>query len=228
MTVRTVASDDTLDHYLAWADAAGFRILEHPDYGGVTPSLHIPGSYHGKGMAGDLNWGPAGAPAGEMSKLAYAAEVAQSMGLGCILASRGTGGSASSHRDHLHVDRSSSTNFGDRYTTTPHGTRKVQRLQGVVHFPAAQRDNLWGPDTEKRLDAVRQASRFGGTDFPHGVKTAQLAVGTKADGKWGDASRAAHDRTVQKVQRVLGVGVDGVWGKKTDAAYLKLRKAWKR
>lgn len=228
MTVRTVATDDTLDHYLTWADAYGFRVIEHPDYGGVTRGAHIAGSYHDKGMAADLNWGAPGAPAGEMGKLAYAARVAQSMGLGCILALHGTQGSARTHRDHLHVDRSSSTNFGDRYTTTPKGTRVVQRLQGAVHFPTAQRDNLWGTDTEKRLEAVRQASRFGGTDFPHGVKLAQRAVGTTADGEWGPASRAAHDRTVQKVQRALGVGVDGVWGKKTDAAYLRARKAYKR
>jgi hypothetical protein len=90
------------------------------------------------------------------------------------------------------------------------------------------RDNLWGPDTDTRLQAVRAASTFGGGKFPHGVKTAQRAVRVKADAKWGPKSRAGHDKTVTEIQTVLGVPADGIWGPTTDRAYLALRKDKKR
>ncbi|MFD6176709.1 MULTISPECIES: peptidoglycan-binding domain-containing protein [unclassified Isoptericola] len=220
---RQSASASTLRAFLKWAHAYGFRVAEHPDYGGVHP-VHTKGSWHYDGLAADLNYGPAGSPASERTAAQYAIQVAQSMGLGVIYALRGTHGSAAGHRDHLHVDVSASTNLGDRYTTTPKGDRRVQQLQEAVGFPWKQRDNLWGPDTEKRLEDVRAASRFRGSKFPHGVAATQRAVGADDDGKWGPKSRAAHDRTVQAIQRVLGVKADGVWGPTTERAYQALRK----
>lgn len=224
---RQAASSADLKAFLKWAKAYGFRVLEHPDYGGVHP-VHTAGSWHYDGLAADLNYGPPGAPAVERDAAAYAIKSAQAFGLGCIYALHGTHGSAATHRDHLHVDVSVSTNLGDRYSTTPRGDRKVHQLQGAAHLAMRRRDNLWGDDTEKRLDAVRQASRFHGTDFPHGVKTAQRSVGVKVDGKWGPKSRRAHDKTVAKFQAVLGVTADGVWGARTERAYLALRKDRKR
>jgi hypothetical protein len=100
----------------------------------------------------------------------------------------------------------------------------VRPLQRAVH---ADPDNIWGPDTDRLALAVREASRYGGQDFPYGVKTAQRAVGTTQDGKWGDKSRAAHDATVVKIQKWLGVTPDGIWGAKTDKAFLAKRKAAK-
>lgn len=224
---RQRSSSATLDAFLKWAKAAGYRIGEHPDHGGVHP-VHAKGSWHYDGLAADLNWGPPGSPAGEMTKLKRAARVAETFGLGIILAARGTTGSASAHRDHLHVDVGSSSNWGDRYDTPPVGDSKVQRLQRAVHMPWAEADNMWGPATDARLEAVRHASRLKGVKFPHGVRTAQQAVGTKADGAWGTASRKAHDATVAAVQRVLGVDDDGVWGPRTERAYTNLRKDRKR
>ncbi len=100
----------------------------------------------------------------------------------------------------------------------------MQRLQAAVKFASKHRDNLWGDDTEKRVGAVRAASRYHGVKFPHGVKLAQRSVGTKVDGSWGANSRAAHDKAVVKIQTVLGVARDGIWGPATDRAFLALRK----
>lgn len=220
---RQAATAADLNGFLRWAKAYGFRVAEHPDYGGVKP-VHARNSWHYDGLAADLNYGPAGAPASERAAVKYAIQVAQSIGLGCIYALRGTVGSAAAHRGHLHVDVSASTNLGDRYTTTPKGDRKVQRLQAAVKFASKHRDNLWGDDTEKRVGAVRAASRYHGVKFPHGVKLAQRSVGTKVDGSWGANSRAAHDKAVVKIQTVLGVARDGIWGPATDRAFLALRK----
>lgn len=102
----------------------------------------------------------------------------------------------------------------------------VKRLQSAVNTGA---DNIWGPKTEKHLQAVRQASRYHGVLFPYGVPLAQKAVRTAVDGVWGPKSRRAHDKTVKRVQRALkklkayGGKVDGIWGRKTDAGFLDIR-----
>ena len=221
------ASSHTLDRFLAWADAYGFRIAEHPKHGGVG-SGHTRGSWHFDGLAADLNWGPPGTSRAERKRFLYAIDVAQSMGLGVIHAVRGTTGSAASHQTHLHVDCGPSTNLGDRYTITPRGDRKVQSSQWRLNFPMKRRDNLWGPDTDKRWEAVRRASRHHGTKFPHGIRLAQRAVGTKRDGIWGPDSRGSHDDTVHDLQGILGAEQDGIWGPQTDRLYLALRKEKKR
>jgi hypothetical protein len=99
-------------------------------------------------------------------------------------------------------------------------------LQRAVN---AAGDNRWGPDTDKHFDALREASNWGGNDFPFGVVYTQKVVGTKPDGKWGPNSKAAHTGTVRTVQRILksmghnpGV-IDGMWGPKTEAAYQAAR-----
>lgn len=96
----------------------------------------------------------------------------------------------------------------------------VRPLQGAV---GAQRDNVWGPDTDKRFDALRSATTHHGYTFPYGKVYLQQIVGTKADGVWGPNSAKAHDRKVAEVQRLLGVHDDGIWGPNTEAAYLAIR-----
>ena len=92
-------------------------------------------------------------------------------------------------------------------------------------------DNAWGSDTDKHCDAVREASTWGGNDFPWGVAFTQQVVGTDDDGKWGKNSRAAHDATVSAVQEaLLGMGydpqgIDSSWGDHTEAAYQAARNA---
>lgn len=94
-------------------------------------------------------------------------------------------------------------------------------LQRVVE---AVDDNVNGPDTRKRVNAVRQASRWGGSDFPYGIDFTQKIVDTPADGVWGGNSGKAHDRKVEEIQEIVGAKVDGVWGPETDRkvnAYLR-------
>ncbi|SKC80621.1 hypothetical protein [Krasilnikoviella flava] len=220
---RQKSSSTTLKAYLSWARAYGFRVSEHPSYGGVTRGAHSSNSWHYDGLAADLNWGPAGAPASERTRARFAIKVADSMGLGVIYARDGTVGSAGSHRSHLHVDVGTTSNYGRGRVPAPVGTRKTQQLQKVAHFPLAQRDNLWGPNTDQRLQSIRAASRMHGTKFPYGVKTAQRAVGVTADGKWGPKSRAAHDKAVAALQRVVSVSDTGTWGPATERAYTSLR-----
>ncbi|GAB3105923.1 hypothetical protein [Isoptericola nanjingensis] len=221
---RQKSSSTTLRHYLSWARAYGFRVSEHPLYGGVTRGAHSKSSWHYDGLAADLNYGPAGAPSSERSRARTAIKVADSMGLGVIYARDGTVGSAASHRNHVHVDVGTTSNYGRGTVLAPAGSRTTQRLQEVAHFPLAQRDNLWGANTDQRLQAIRAASRMHGTKFPYGVKTAQRAVGVTADGKWGPKSRAAHDKAVAALQRVLSVSATGTWGPATESKYLSVRK----
>lgn len=113
----------------------------------------------------------------------------------------------------------------------PRPSGDVTALQRAIR---AKADGSWGPDTDKRLSAVREASAWRGGRFPHGVKFAQSVVGTPADGSWGPKSVAAHDATVKAVQRALsGLGyytgpADGLWQAGTDQAYAKARAALKR
>ena len=110
-------------------------------------------------------------------------------------------------------------------------TDSIKLLQKAV---GAVADDIWGADTDKRLRVVMAASSYAGTTFPFGVKYAQTVVGTRADGFWGDNSRAAHDETVKKVQRALAdLGfysgeIDGIWGSDTTAGYTAARKKFKR
>lgn len=101
-------------------------------------------------------------------------------------------------------------------------------LQQAVRTAA---DNVWGPTTDKHCDALREASAWGGHDFPYGKAFAQVVVGASPDGIWGKKSVAAHDRTVANVQTALkSMGfdpgnIDGVWGNKSENAYQAARRA---
>lgn len=91
-------------------------------------------------------------------------------------------------------------------------------------------DNVWGSDTEKRFNALREATEYhrvgnGRADirFPWGVAYTQGIVGTKKDGSWGANSRKAHDRKVAQVQQLLGVPATGRWDKRSEDAYIAIR-----
>jgi GH25 family lysozyme M1 (1,4-beta-N-acetylmuramidase) len=96
----------------------------------------------------------------------------------------------------------------------------ITGIQRAAHVTA---DNIAGPLTRTAVSLVAQASTWGGVRFPNGVAATQHAVGTSADGVWGDNSRAAHDRTVIAIQQALralgyAIAVDGIWGDHTEAA----------
>ena len=96
-------------------------------------------------------------------------------------------------------------------TKTPNDIRALQRAV------RATADNISGPDTRKRIAAVRSASNYGGVKFPYGVKFAQGVVGTTQDGIWGNNSRKAHDTTVIAIQKAVGANPDGIWGPETES-----------
>lgn len=112
------------------------------------------------------------------------------------------------------------------------GTPRTQAKPDVTDLQRAVRtaaDNLWGNNTDKHFNAVREASEWGGRNFPYGVQFTQQVVGTKPDGKWGPNSNAAHDATVRAIQSALwrlgydpGI-IDGRWGDNTEAAYQDVR-----
>ena len=97
----------------------------------------------------------------------------------------------------------------------------------------AMQDNIWGVDTDKRFNAVREASVWGGRKFTHGVEYTQRVVGANPDGVWGGASVKAHDTTTARIQKallLLGYSpgkIDGVWGSGTEKAYQAARKEFR-
>lgn len=97
---------------------------------------------------------------------------------------------------------------------------RVVALQNALRAGA---DGYWGPQTAQHANALREASSWGGGDFPWGVAFTQRVVGTAPDGVWGPNSRKAHDATTAAVQRVLGTNPDGIWGPVSEAAFQSLR-----
>lgn len=97
----------SLRQFLADIHARGARVLEHPDYGGVTPGLHMVGSMHYLGRAGDINFGPVGMPASERTFLLWVCRLADAAGLNVIYSPyriHPIGTTAANHWDHAHVD----------------------------------------------------------------------------------------------------------------------------
>jgi hypothetical protein len=225
---RQVTPTKNLHAFMRWAHATpGYRVSEHPSYGGVTPGVHAAKSFHYDGLAVDVNWAT-GSPPSERALLLAALEVAVSMSLAVIFARDGITGAAANHRDHLHADVGEWSNYGAGNVRRREGDLLVWELQQVVFWAPAQHDNLWGPNTDKRLHAIRMASELHGPRFPYGRKYTQRLVKTPDDGVWGPGSMAAHDRAVERIQDALAVTTDGVWGPATDAEFLRARKAYRR
>jgi hypothetical protein len=114
------------------------------------------------------------------------------------------------------------------------GTAKPPAKQKIDIRPLQEavrtwKDNIWGPDTDKRLRAVKSASLWYGPLFPFHVPFTQSVVGTKPDGVWGPKSRKAHDQTVKRIQkslknlRVYHGEIDGIYGPMTDSGVSKAR-----
>jgi peptidoglycan hydrolase-like protein with peptidoglycan-binding domain len=103
----------------------------------------------------------------------------------------------------------------------PTTRERVLDLQRAVH---AEPDGRWGPDTDRRVEALSAASVRGGVTFPHGVKLAQNVVGAEMDGDWGPDSRRRHTDTVKRVQRALGIEDDGKYGDYTAGKITVLRR----
>jgi D-alanyl-D-alanine carboxypeptidase len=109
-----------------------------------------------------------------------------------------------------------------RLTVTSAQVRAMQRVLRVDD------DARWGPDTDHAALAVREASVWGGHQFPWGVRATQRVIGVNPSGRWGAASGAAHDKTVGAMQRILGVPDDDIWGNVTEAKFQRFRRAVRR
>lgn len=99
------------------------------------------------------------------------------------------------------------------------GDAQVRALQTATRIPPAQRDGVWGPQTDGAINLVRDAVRG---HFPD-VRAAQAVVGTPVDGQWGPASQRALTATVRAIQAALNVPVDGDWGPQTDRGWAAAR-----
>lgn len=224
----------SLVDFVLYAEANGYRIAGMPPWGTPTRGVHNSRSFHydkdGKyGQAADINIGAAGASEYEMKMLRRLIPVAQSYGLGVLVAAYGT--NITGHRDHLHVDVGSYSNLGRGSYRQAKGNRRTVRTQKALHQPRSKQDNLLGSYTETDIKVLRAASRKGGVKFPQGVDRAQRVVGTKRDKKWGANSRAAHDDTTKALQRVWKEygyytgRIDGIWGNLMDKAHVKFLRA---
>ncbi|ACZ29546.1 hypothetical protein Xcel_0507 [Xylanimonas cellulosilytica DSM 15894] len=222
---RQVAPAANLDAFMDWALRDGARLSEHPAHGTVHKGAHNPRSWHYDGLAVDVNWGPKGASAEEHQKATIATRVARRFGLGVIFAREGTVGSAKFHQDHLHADCGSTFNIGQGLVSfqsaPPLTTYRIQAALG------AERDNSWGPLTDKRVVALRAASQFGGATFPFGVGFLQDVLQVEQTGEFDAASRQAHDRAVVAVQRALAVPPGGRWDAVTEEAYVAARRRFR-
>lgn len=92
-------------------------------------------------------------------------------------------------------------------------------FQDAIHVTP---DGVWGPNTQNFAVAVIDADFH---EFPSGVKLAQEAAGTVADGNWGPKSATALKATIVKMQEALThmgydtKGIDGAWGPNSNAAF---------
>lgn len=117
--------------------------------------------------------------------------------------------------------------------TVPPANPARPNVTGIQAAVRANQDNSWGPDTDKRLEAVRAASAWAGQKFPFGVGYTQSVIGTPVDNDWGRKSVRAHDIAVSAIQAaLLQMGfnpgdIDGKWGPSTEAAYQSARAAAK-
>lgn len=106
-----------------------------------------------------------------------------------------------------------------------HGSCKP--LQSALGFGPADVDDIWGHDTDERIQTVRWATRL---QFPNGVAFAQTCVRTPPTGRWDEVSSAALSKEVVRIQAAfatMGYPVKdkaGVWDSSTENAYLASRK----
>jgi len=203
----------------------GGYVLEALPEDHVENSIHNPRSFHYDNStyngvthshAADINF-----KTNERENLVLCAAVSQSMGLGTVYSLYGH---VPGHDTHLHSSIGSLSSLGRGVRRATPGDLVVWDTQPCIHSP---QDNLSGPDTKKRLLALREASTFGGVDFPFGVSFAQNVVNTPEDDVWGINSKRAHDTTIHMVQTVWKAAgiytgeLDFIWGPLMEAGWQK-------
>lgn len=177
--------------FLAHAASMDYHVGEHPAYGGVTRSVHVPGSWHNDGKAADINWLHGGS---ERAHLLRLIPVAESYGLGLTFARDGVVGSAANHRGHLHVDVGQWSNYGRGPVRAKRATRKV---------PAGSKSLATG----SRGNRVKR--------LQHGLNVVFPAYADlDEDGVFGELTEAV----VREFQRRAGIKDDGIVGPVTRGA----------
>lgn len=211
----------TLVTFCLWARRHGYAVGEMHGFSAVHP-VHTGGSWHfdqegGFGKAADINRnGP-----DERGHLIEALNRAQELGLGVIFARDGSAGVSATHRNHLHVDVGPFGHLGaGSFRPSGGGDQLTEAVQRAVHTTA---DQVWGAETDARVESVKAASTLMGVGFPHGVAFTQRAVGVADDGVWGRESRRAHDRVTAAIQQALGRPATGIWDEAMVAAYTRAR-----
>lgn len=113
------------------------------------------------------------------------------------------------------------------YTTKP-----LTRLQKLQRALETDRDNIWGPDTERRALNMRAAGRthLGRPNIRRDFneKLVQSIVDVQQDGIWGPRTRSAFVGWLKGFQNFLGVRQTGYWDTATDRAFLAFRKRYHR
>ncbi len=212
--------------FCLWARRNGYAVGEMHGFSAVHP-VHTARSWHydkdgAYGKAADINKNGTD----ERRHLVAAVDRAQELGLAVIYARDGTAGPAAGHRGHLHVDVGPFSHLGTR-SFVPRGGGDVvtEALQRAVRVEA---DQLWGPVTDRHLEAVRCASRLKGEEFPFGVEFIRQILGVAQDGAWDEPARVAHDVTVAAIRRALRLPASPVWDVATEAAYVAARDLRRR
>ncbi len=199
----------SLKQYLKDVHARGIRILEHPDYGGVHSWLHMAGSYHSKGRAGDLNYGPAGAPPEEKAMLLWAARLAEAGGLNTIYAPYRTHPNPktnANHRYHLHVDDSPVSSRGLKPRAGHVGDALYRKI--LAEKPLPPKGKTRKP---QRLKTLRKGDKGGRVkDLQRVLKHTGDHKGA-IDGSFGPQT----DYSDKRFQKRTGLKADGIVGPKT-------------
>jgi hypothetical protein len=107
--------------------------------------------------------------------------------------------------------------------TEPELEPQYRDITGIQEIIRATQDNIWGPDTEKRLNVIRKASAYGGKAFPYGKAFTQSVIGVRQDGVWGPKSSAAHGQAITAIQRAVGAIANGIWSNDTEAYVQKAK-----
>lgn len=194
----------TLKQYLADVHARGLRVIEHPDYGGISRG-HMRTSMHYKGRAGDINYGPPGAPASERAVLRWAARLADAAGLNVIYAYHRTHPierTNNNHKDHLHVDDGVIAAYRPPYP----GGNNARYRQILAERPVVGGRKPHAIHTI-RLGSVNDWAVKLWQQFLNAANGSKLAV----DGDFGRAT----ERETKEWQRKARLTPDGVVGPKT-------------
>lgn len=237
-TSKAIVPVANLGYALEFLKANGFKITEALPYDKPNANAHKDDSFHydeskfkGKlhSHAADINWAN---QSQEPAQLRWAVVKLQHFGLSVIYARDGIYDAAAFHRTHVHTDIGANTNLGRRWTKTVPKNLVVLNTQLICHVPTKIRYNVDNADLIKRLKAIREASKHGGTDFPYGVKYLQAVLGVRQTGKWDSATREAHDEAVKALETLwkkdkLFVGTPNtIWTSATDSALASFHRKY--